>query len=160
MHYHTVFDASQAGYTHWHGALQVFVIGVIFLVAFVFLPKVPAFYSRRVRPAMGWIGFILCTWVSVASFHHGYAQAKTLRDALAAGRFVTVTGRVTDYVPLTVEGHHPESFRVGNRTYSFYEWDDTGGYVQTFRTGSVIKAGEQVRITDVDGVIARLEVAP
>ena len=90
-------------------------------------------------------------------------ERELMRTELAAGRFTRVEGRVEQLTPSRRVGRK-ESFVVhsGEREFS-YRYDDgdnSPGFHQTTRSGSPLVPMIRVRIADVDGRIARLEIAP
>jgi hypothetical protein len=84
-----------------------------------------------------------------------------LRRALERGDYTVVEGTVSDFVRGDRGGHRDEQFSVrsGGRlhTYRYRSSVSRPGFHQSH---GPIRAGLRVRIADVDGNIARLEVAP
>jgi hypothetical protein len=85
-----------------------------------------------------------------------------MREAIRDGRYRIVEGTVTDFVPADAGDHHPEHFAVltpGGRVEYFYsESTVTQGFNQSQNHGGPIRDGLRVRIADVGGKIARLEI--
>ena len=88
-----------------------------------------------------------------------YFQVKGLQDRLGSGDYVVVEGRVENFVPGDKGGHRDErwSVRSGGRLYTYrYKWSTM---VPGFhRSAGPIREGLHVRLADVDGYIARLEI--
>jgi hypothetical protein len=86
-----------------------------------------------------------------------------LRVRLARGHYELVEGVVEHFVPGDDDDHREESFSVstasGVHSYHYSPARIAGGYVQTHPHGGRLSEGVQVRIFDVDGRIAHLEVA-
>ena len=87
-----------------------------------------------------------------------FARSRTeygeLRDALRSGHYERVEGVVSEYVPEGPGSHPPESWSVGGRRYTMYR-----AFTSGFNAPGRVNAGEHVRIADVAGRIARLEIA-
>jgi hypothetical protein len=127
------------------------------------LSTLPPFRWFRIQPReIGVLGAIVafvsfCT-LCISSIEH--SGRRRLVDAVAAGHYELVEGRVEDFVPGDPGGHHDEQWTVasGGRWYSYsYR---RSYYEPGFRDGpGLIRAGQRVRLMDVDGQIARLEIA-
>ena len=152
MQYEIVFDAIDAGYRNW----RVPAFGLIFV--FVGCALIP-FRHQLKRPWFPFIftGFALL-WVSVA-FVVTFSDYWEVSQALRTGRFVIVEGTVTDFEPMPREGHAMESFVVTRHRYEYSDYVITAGFNNTQSHGGPIQNGLRVRITDVRGKIARLEIA-
>jgi hypothetical protein len=92
---------------------------------------------------------------------------QSMRDAMRAGRFTVVEGQVQEYRPPlrpSRRGKTPEKFMVrtdeGIFRYEYLESQIAPGFNLPADRGGPIREGLQVRIADVDGRIARLEIAP
>ena len=85
-----------------------------------------------------------------------------LRIALAGGRYQVHEGTVSDFVP--GDGHRPETWILRTPDSSFsYSYSPPilePGYNKIAPEGGYIRNGLHVRLWDVGGNIARLEVAP
>jgi hypothetical protein len=88
-----------------------------------------------------------------------YLQVKGLQDHLSSGDYVVVEGRVENFVRGDKGGHKEESWSVrsGGRLYTYrYKWSTV---VPGFHgSAGPIREGLHVRLADVDGYIARLEI--
>jgi hypothetical protein len=88
-----------------------------------------------------------------------YFQVKGLQDHLSSGDYVVVEGRVENFVRGDKGGHKDErwSVRSGGRLYTYqYKWSMV---VPGFhRSAGPMREGLHVRLADVDGYIARLEI--
>jgi hypothetical protein len=81
---------------------------------------------------------------------------------VARGRYTHVEGRVTHFVRGDPSHHVDESWWVvaNDHTYSYsYSPSSGSGYVGPTSPGAPLDEGSLVRIADVDGRIARLEIA-
>lgn len=115
---------------------------------------------RRTR-LLGWGGFgITALVVAATSFLH-YDGRRRLLDRIAAGEHTVVEGVVQDFVAGDWGGHTDERWRVvsGGGTYAYaYRWStEVPGFHES---AGPIRAGQRIRLIDVDGYIARLEILP
>ena len=99
---------------------------------------------------------------AVMFFLAGVLQAAAVRRpqlALETGRYERVAGRIENFVPGDRGGHKEESFTVtsGGRVYT-YAYTYSVLVPGFHRSAGPIGAGMEVRIADVDGYIARLEI--
>jgi hypothetical protein len=87
----------------------------------------------------------------------------TLTSRLARGHFTTVEGVITNFVPAGPGGHPNESWVVTDKgiryRYGYSHSDLTAAYTGAVTQGGPLRGGMSVRVADVDGEIARLEVA-
>ena len=109
---------------------------------------------------MGWIFVIFSSLWTLGASCGLYAEYAGLRSALRTGSYLTVEGVVTEFVPGRSDGHPAESFVVNGHRYEYSPYIVTSGFSQIQSHGGPIREGLRVRIADVDGTIARLEVAP
>jgi hypothetical protein len=70
-----------------------------------------------------------------------------------------VEGVVHDFVPMPFDGHPHESFEVAGHSYEYSDFEVTQGFNNTQSHGGPMRDGLRVRIADVGGRIARLEIA-
>ena len=86
-----------------------------------------------------------------------------LRFRLARGEFATYEGIVTNFQPGAPSMREEESWTLsmpgGSRYYHYGPLVMEGGFTRTAAVGGPVHAGMRVRVIDVDGRIARLEVA-
>lgn len=118
-------------------------------------------YARagRVRRIAMWAAFagVLVNgslwWVDVF-------ERNRLREALETGDYTVVEGQVTDFVRGDRGGNREERFTVMSegRRYG-YEYSSANLKPGFHESHGPIRDGLQVRISDVDGYIARLEIA-
>ena len=69
-------------------------------------------------------------------------------------------GVVRDFVPERLGGHGLERFRVGDTRFEYSSSDSKSAFNWTVGNGGPIREGLRVRILDVDGAIARVEIRP
>ena len=159
--YTVVFDARNAGLPGW----ESIPIGLLFIALAYFRRGSPAQKPRS--PALSWLlrnGLLIfaCSFTALATL---FTVGSTLRvrGRLNHSDYVVVEGVVSDFVPADWIGHRHELWRVrsGDQDYwySYSESVITAGFGQTQQQGGPIHNGVRVRIADVDGLIARLEVA-
>jgi len=92
-----------------------------------------------------------------------YIPYWAVRQSLLQGRYVLVEGTVRNFVPGDPGDHNDEEWDIisHGKTYH-YQYSGaklTPGFRQTLPHGGPIRQGLQVRIADVEGSIARLEIA-
>ena len=161
MEYTVVFNIASAGYKSWTFAafgLPFVLIGALMLRFYKYLPEWPVKSVRfKKGVAICCLGFSI-VWTSVA-FFTTYSQYRSLITALETGAYQTAEGVVTDFVPMDHSGHSYESFTVDGKTFEYSDYVVTAGFNHTQSHGGPIRGGLEVRITHVDNVIIKLEVA-
>src|SRR5262249_37900900 len=158
MDYVTAFDVIAIGYKEWtfpaSGLLPV-AIGSVLVAWRRSHPIAVRGWWRRAFP---YVFLVFGGLWTVSTFVGTYADYRNIRRALETGRFLTVEGPVTKFVPMPFEGHALESFEVSGHRYSYSDYIVTAGFNNTRSHGGPIREGLKVRIADVDGQIARLEI--
>lgn len=154
MTWRVVFDASADS---WRGLqFGVRILGIALGIGIIgaFFDKLNhrKVFSMKTRVGSGFV--LVCAIISLVSGHSDY---KAIRDALHRGEYRVVEGTVTRFVPATEWGAW-ESFVVGDHRYEYSDSWVVPGYHRTNASGGVIRNGLRVRIADVDGEIAKLEV--
>lgn len=112
------------------------------------------------RITRGWgIAILLFSSVPVCIALIELDGGRRLRAALRRGSYELVEGTIQDFTPGDEGGHRMERWSVvsGGRTYRYeYVWSQ---YEPGFRqSAGPIREGLHVRIADVQGQIARLEI--
>jgi hypothetical protein len=154
-----VFDIAVVGYRNW--TFPAF--GLIFVAIALAVLAYRSWRPVPNRPLLGrlWPYAYLAlsvAWVALA-LGLSYPSYQRLRGALESGRFTVVEGTVTNFVPMPPEGHRLEQFEVAGHSYAYSDFVVTPGFNNTQSHGGPIRDGLRVRIADVDGEIARLEIA-
>ena len=167
MQYELVFDAAEAGYRHgWLLCIPLVlaIAGTGLLVLQRTCPEV--YYNLPWSPnnvlfkqVFPWVYTSFAMMAGISVLTSTYGEYRRLRDALHSGRYEVVEGTVTGFVPMPWAGHAMESFCVGGRRYEYSDYEVSAGFNQTRSHGGPLDNGVRVRIADVDGVIARLEIA-
>ena len=85
-------------------------------------------------------------------------ETRAFLARLEKGDVTLVEGRVVNFVPQDSTGHPIERFDVGSHHYEVSRWILAPGYHTARWEGGTIAPGMYVRISDVDGHIARAEV--
>jgi hypothetical protein len=159
MNFQLVFDADQAGYRQWwfpaFGLIFV-AVGLVMLAYRRMNPSSGRTRWSRVFPYL-FTGFAVF-WVSL-TFVGTFSDYWKLRQALRSGQFEVVEGKVVDFVPMPASGHAMERFTVNGHRYEYSDYEVSAGFNNTQSHGGPIHEGLIVRIADVHGKIARLEVA-
>lgn len=90
----------------------------------------------------------------------GFSENAGVRRALQQGSYTVVEGTVYDFEPGDRGGHRDEQFSVrsGGRVHT-YRYRSSQGRPGFHQSHGPIREGLRVRIADVGGAIARLEVA-
>jgi hypothetical protein len=153
VQYRVVYDAVSAGYhTWWFGLAGLILVGVGAVMW-----RRPAWFGKpeALRRGVGAFAAIFgALWSSCVSVDL-YREYSHVRDALRSGEFDVVEGEVTQFRPQGADGHPSESWTVAGHQYKIEPAVVTSG----FRAPGVVRPGQRVRIVDVDGTIARLEIA-
>jgi hypothetical protein len=89
-----------------------------------------------------------------------FAVHRQLGARLDDGNYEHVDGMIEWFQPGGFDGHRRESFTVSGHTYSFSAAASVAGYHAVQGEAGPIHNGARVRIADVNGSIARFEVAP
>ncbi len=167
MTYDVVFDAAQTGYRYWSfsgNGLEFAAIGCGLLVAQL---ELPGLYERLpLRPNNATFKRLfpcLCTAIGLlffgSTFRGTYGDYRRLATALHNGDYQVIEGVATGFVPMPPDGHGMESFEVGGHRYEYSDYVVAAGFNQTRSHGGPMRNGIRVRIADVGGAIARLEIA-
>ncbi len=154
--YRLVFDVAQAGYRYWWfpAVGSIFLtIGVAWLLVGKRMPEL-SLWTRLLAPAI--LTGLAALW-TVASFLVTFSDYVDLRHALLAGAYATVHATVNNF--RAGDGHQAESFVIDGHRFEYGSSTVTAGYNRDAAVGGLVREGLQVRIADVGGKIARLEIA-
>ncbi|MBB4636554.1 hypothetical protein [Longimicrobium terrae] len=165
VRYVLVYDARSEALIDWAGTGGMMVVAFAFLAFLVagrrgWLAEWPAGrLSRGQLTAACGGGFLFMLILLVATSASRYRDVSSLRARLASGEYERVEGRVENFVPGDRGGHREESWTVvsGGRTYR-YRYAHSRDVPGFHASAGPVRAGARVRIADVDGRIARLEV--
>ena len=158
--YRLAFDVSTDGYQTWRSALfpaGMLLVSLITLIVLRSTGSIDDKGNRRHRAIAGLVG-AASALICVLMLRSTWSAYDTLRTSLRNGAFQVVEGRVVDFVPQDPGGHTPERFRVGDVRFEYSETYITSAFHQIAAKGGPIHPGVTVRIADVDGAIARLEI--
>lgn len=150
MNFETVFDVTRDGFRAWWAFAPFAGVGAIGLVVSMTRHRA----LRRTGRVIGAVGVLLAIFVEFAT----YSDYRGLKLALMQERFTTVEGTVGDFVPGGADGHPPESFCVSSHCYSYSPAMISAGFNRVSGRGGPVRSGQTVRIADVGGRIARLEI--
>ena len=157
--YTVVFDVTQAGYRQWWfpAVGLIFVALALPVVIYKFLRP-----SRKFRKLDRLLPFIIMPiallW-PVVTFAVTFSDYIILRNGVRNGTCEIVEGTVSNFVPMPYQGHAVEHFVVNGHYYEYSDFRVMAGFNQTKSHGGPIDEGRRVRICDVRGEIARLEVS-
>lgn len=155
--YELVFDVSLAGYRQWTYPARVIALAAIgwAWLAWRRTQPPPVGKWRRAQPYL-FVGFT--TLMALVTLITTYWDYHHLSSRLKAGDYRVVEGTVTRFVPMPRAGHSMESFEVNGARYAYSDFVIEAGFNNAQSHGGPIREGLRVRIADVDGQIARLEV--
>jgi hypothetical protein len=156
-HYEVIYSVITAGYRWWPIVIFGFVALATCVAILLAQRRFPATVKRPWHRPVGIfvLAFVFSMSADAAwSTHRKYTE---LCRRLRAGEFDLVEGTVEGLIQ--AEGKTPEGFTVSGHRYAGYRsFDLTPGYHADVANGGTLRDGMQVRIADVDGAIARLEV--
>jgi hypothetical protein len=157
MEYDVVYDVIEAGYRYWWFPMASLLAtaGARWLVV---LGSRPDSGSSRWSRFLAICIFYLMLISTVGCFIGTFWDYLELRNALVSGEYETVEGKVSDFFPMPLRGHAQEQFRVGPHVFSYSDYQVTAGFNNSQSHGGPIREGLEVRIANVNGKIARLEV--
>ena len=162
--YYVVFNVLD-GYPNWTAEIVFTLFGVALVIVLVAQMRG---WIRMPRPVRSGVSLVLLAMVLVFLPAHLFAHRdyNAMRDEMRAGRFTVVEGRVEEFQPPSSLGGRrkfPETFKVYSHKqtfrYSYLENLGPGFSVPSDR-GGPIRQMLRVRIADIDGRFARLEIAP
>jgi hypothetical protein len=146
----TVYDVAQAGFTTWATALGLIGLVVAAILLLLFVPK------QRTLTRLAVLATSLTLIVVLTTQYVGHRR---LRNRLRAGQYEAVEGFVTIFLPGGGSSHRVESFDVGRHTYTYWTSRWSPGFRRGPGPNAVLRDKAYVRIADVDGKIAKLEIA-
>ncbi len=155
--YELVFDAGQAGYRNWWFPAFGLILVAIFVGAVIHDRKTHGL--NPMQRAIAYCGAAFSILWVLATFLGTFSDYWRLREAIRLGHFEVVEGKVVDFVPMPPEGHAMERFTVNGHHYEYSDYQVIAGFNTTQSHGGPIREGSLVRIFDVGGQIARLEIA-
>jgi hypothetical protein len=157
-----IYDARAEPLVRWQDFTIVPAVAVLVAVFLIrrYMPRTPEWKPAWIDRPGAMFAVVTFTALVVGGWAGGrYSQVKGLRNHLGSGDYVVVEGRVENFVPGDRGGHKDESWSVrsGGRLYRYrYKWSTM---VPGFhRSAGPIREGLHVRLADVDGYIARLEI--
>ena len=161
MNYKVVYDIQQVWYPGW----WIFGIGILSLLlglGIIFFANTTPLSSSIERSAghRFVVPVLICVfgsvWIGAGIINR--SAFESLRAADRDGSAEIVEGLVEQYV-LRSEGHPKETFVVGNKYFEYSDYGSSAGFHQTRASGGPIRPGLRARITHVDGIIVKLEIA-
>ena len=158
--YQLVFDAAANGYQAWRAAILP---GCVSVAALIILVLVRSKCSIKAKGTLFYRGIIsavaaVAALGCVAMLVHTRREYDALRSSLRDRTFQVVEGYVVDFVPQGADGHPIERFRVNSTRFEYSRSNITSAFHHTAIEGGPIRDGIFVRIADVNGKIARLEI--
>jgi hypothetical protein len=160
--YQVLFDVAAEGYSTWRFAVTPALVGIAMGCLSIWHRVV---FSRVGRPgprfyaAVTGVAAIVVSCFAVRLAVDTREEYEMLSEALRRGNYRVVEGRVTDFVAGGAGGHGAERFRVGKFQFVYSASSITSAFHRTRPYGGPIRDGLLVRIADVKGLIARLEVS-
>jgi len=156
--YETVFALSDVRYAalpYVLGGLGFVAIGVGLVV---FPPGGPHRIGRWIGRGFGVLFLAFSLFWTLTAFFGSYADYRRVADAIAAGRYAVVEGRVHDFRPMPAHGHALEHFCVQQACFAYSDFEASPGFNNTASHGGPIREGLPVRVAHVGNTIVRLEV--
>lgn len=153
--YRLIYDAAAAGFHTWTFSLFGLAPVAIGLAGVLALRNDPNERYRRFARTGAPIAMIFGLLWTIGVFTTVEREYRGLSTALSDHSYLPVEGVVSDYTPEGASGRPSESWSVSGHRYVVSRYTMTSA----FSTPGIVKAGERVRIADVDGMIARLEIA-
>ena len=114
--------------------------------------------GRRTRVRLAFALFALSLLVPGALAWNSYSNYRDFHDRLARGDVIVVQGTVQDFVPQSADRRRPERFRIGDNQYELFDNEYAPGYHTLRANGGVITDGLVLRLAEIDGRIARIEL--
>lgn len=152
VHFTVVFDALLQPYRYWWFIAPGLSTAVIGLVLLVIAKRIKAKQLFLILP--GLLIALSALW-SLSAFVITYGDYLQLRTALRTGAYRLVEGRVVNFVSSV----NRESFTVAGRAFTYSPWSVQAGFNRTRSRGGPPLNGALVKIAEVHGAIARLEIA-
>ena len=132
------------------GALPIAIAGVLFTIARRRLSA----RDRRAAPVAAFVLSVVgLSWI-ISNVEGTRREYRKLVNGLRSQQFTTVEGRVTDFVPEGPDGHPSEHWSVRGHRYEV----SPATVTSAFNTPGIVGPGDSVRIADIGGAIARVEV--
>lgn len=150
-----VFDAARGGFHPLSLILPGIVLAVVGGIVVGGAFRLRTSRGRAIAGVVG-VGAILYAAVwSTFVYRENSAAYERLRTALATGEYTTIEGPVSDFQKETRGGRAPERWTVAGHTYELSSFR----LPRTALYPGIVKPGMIVRIAEVDGQIARFEIA-
>ena len=162
--YSLLYDARLDGL--WYGPdllppLAFVVVAVamaVLLVRHARKPNGPGFVRSFPILIVGGLAIAALGIAPIALIRSEVIENRAFLARLAKGDVIAVEGTVVDFVPQDSTGHPIERFKVGSHEYEVSHWILAPGYHTARWEGGPIAPGMYVRISEIDGHIARAEV--
>ena len=151
--YQLVYDATDAGFTTWPFAAAGLIFVFAGVIAFL-LNRNPSTPRERVlRKVVAPILVVIGSWFSIGTLSALRSEHRRVSEALLHHQYELVEGPVT-VIAAGSDGHPPETWKVGSHSYEVNPSEISSGFTKD----KVMSSGTIVRIADVEGKIARLEI--
>jgi hypothetical protein len=172
VHYSLVYDASTAASRYPIGALAGLLPLTIGLLLWRFPPldwggderrreEIRDFEGNdpgRLGRTLGLLASAMGVLILVGAPVAEWGGRRKLHDALTQRTYTTVEGTVSNFVAGQPDGHPMERFTVGGHEFMYSPYTATG-FNRVSTLGGPMREGLRVRIAEVQGNIARLEIA-
>jgi len=150
-----VFDATRGGFHPFSLVLPGLVLAAIGIALVIGAFRLRGTTARAIAGSLGALAAIWGGWWSVRVYRENASAYESLRHALETGQYRTIQGPVTDFQAETRGGRRPERWTVDGHTYELSSFR----LPRTALYPGIVKPGMVVRIAEVDGQIARFEIA-
>ena len=157
--YDTVFDLQRTDYSEWWFPAIGISLALVFGLILYYRERLARQRPSQMQRVIAWAVLCVVGLWTLWAFQATYGEYRRLIADLNDGRVKVVEGMVSNFVPMPPQGHALETFEVSGQTFCYSDNSVGPGFKNTAIHGGPIRNGLGVRITHVDGVIVRLEIA-
>jgi hypothetical protein len=151
--YTLLYDARLTPFWTWHEVFPLFFPAILGALIYLRLDE------QRWRKAARWVA-VGGTGLMVLFTGIQYAFYRQVCSRLNDDNYEHVDGVIEGFQPGSAVGHRVESFTVSGHIYSFSAAKSMTGYHAVQGEEGPIHNGAKARIAEVNGSIARFELAP
>ena len=163
MVFSTTYTLSDEPYRLWWLPLAGCLFAALQFASAFFMPslatKFNLIWPERISPRWAFASCVLTLIWTVWIFDVTILNYRAAVRALKMGHFQVVEGPITQFSIAPYEGHANELFTVGDKTFSYSDYQMQPGFHTTQSHGGPLRLGMFVRISYIDQDILKLEVA-
>ena len=158
--YETVYDLQSEGYAEWWFPAFGLAMVILLVVILCYNQKLGKWRnSTRAHKRLQWLALGFPVVWTIWAIRGTYLEYRKLSAIMNEGNVSMVSGRITNFDPMPTGGHRDESFRVNGERFSYSDYSVSPGFKKTAVHGGPLREGLFVRVTHINGVIVRLEIA-